>query len=990
MQKMWGDSEVRASRTVFLILDRELMLFLMFVVHSFLAAPNKQKRAASLEVNDPLSVLLFQICSPAHIPWGDQRWHELLHGYDVWVHIENTGQESCIIHQACQSMARHAATSSNLAALSLHVTRMLTELVHDCYSPADTNATAPSQDLFSKRISRVAKARAISGGLQLLRILLHSVITRSCGEQHDVLSTSSLDEALTYHTRGDLARDTPAGMHLVHALLDFISISGHQDTQLLATPEMYDALVFSFQLLLVFCSTQLYQPFVSSFQEPPLSSVDHYAFHLLYLQEERHQRDEERLFHSSHSNNKTATQHWTPQSVLTACMEWQIRRPPAPEKSIVFYYHNLAQIVARSKGETLGPDGMYESHLVVLASHNDSQSSQSSQVSENSQPLNHQVHKRRGSGNMILEGVLVLSSSIILLPFRLLSLVLGVWGHRKDHHSASSAASKKFHAASTRTKDVLWLSGSALADLSSCLVLLLVNNQRNKSQVKNPFQIQLHALVDNRWDNANPNDESSVGLPDLPALNNNNNNGLNRQSSGSMSLGEFEDDEQRAFLSAAAPLSPYNGQGGAFMLNFESLFVSFGRTLHNEVGALMLYTLLQSSPAFAESLAVRSDLDTLVMPLLRTLYFASASRTYAAQDFSSKGTAGPSNNESSSHPSSASNNKQLLNIRSCPFRSSSQLYVIIILLLLFSQDSSFGSDVFRRITVPHVVWYKERHLKNINLGSVLLLTLLRSLMFNLGRLQDTFLLSNCCAVLMNLSPAMVDLHEYAAMRLASVTVSVMKRYVKLHGEQQSGGDAAIDQEDDMSTPLGMYREVSRTLLGLLKHCVSSRNMERNLHLVYALVYHQSDLQRLFKADKAFTKSEINGIQLVTSAAFSVIQKEGARSAPKALKVLENHAKEILQAIDDPKKHVGKRKDQDDFTFTYEEEGDPEIFFVPYAWEVIVCVVTSSSVEWDKPKILVFPLLEEVEEPEAAEGTNEEFVQVPAAHQQYATDVNDLV
>ena len=78
--------------------------------------------------SDPLATLLFQISSPAHIPWGDQRWQEVLHGYDVWVHMD---ADNPLIEQACQSTTKHAELSSNLAALSLHVTRMLRDLVHD-------------------------------------------------------------------------------------------------------------------------------------------------------------------------------------------------------------------------------------------------------------------------------------------------------------------------------------------------------------------------------------------------------------------------------------------------------------------------------------------------------------------------------------------------------------------------------------------------------------------------------------------------------------------------------------------------------------------------------------------------------------------------------------------------------------------------------------------------------------------------------------------
>ena len=58
----------------------------------------------------------------------------------------------------------------------------------------------------------------------------------------------------------------------------------------------------------------------------------------------------------------------------------------------------------------------------------------------------------------------------------------------------------------------------------------------------------------------------------------------------------------------------------------------------------------------------------------------------------------------------------------------------------------------------------------------------------------------------------------------------------------------------------------------------------------------------------------------------------------------------------------RRKEQDDFTFNYEEEADPEVFFVPYVWEVIVCVVTSSTIEWKKDDIRAFALLDPIEEP----------------------------
>jgi hypothetical protein len=48
------------------------------------------------------------------------------------------------------------------------------------------------------------------------------------------------------------------------------------------------------------------------------------------------------------------------------------------------------------------------------------------------------------------------------------------------------------------------------------------------------------------------------------------------------------------------------------------------------------------------------------------------------------------------------------------------------------------------------------------------------------------------------------------------------------------------------------------------------------------------------------------------------------------------------------------------TFQYEEEADPEVFFVPYIWDVIVGTLTTTTMEWTRNKIQIFPLNEDTE------------------------------
>lgn len=119
------------------------------------------------------------------------------------------------------------------------------------------------------------------------------------------------------------------------------------------------------------------------------------------------------------------------------------------------------------------------------------------------------------------------------------------------------------------------------------------------------------------------------------------------------------------------------------------------------------------------------------------------------------------------------------------------------------------------------------------------------------------------------------------------------------------------------------------------------------------------------------------LQTVISTAATIVQEHGdARTAPKAMSVLKQSMDRLQKAVSSSEK-----KQREDFTFTYEEEADPEIFFLPYVWEVIVCVVTAGNMDWATDRIQVFALLDELEgEDEAAAAPSTGFAQ----------DVSDVV
>jgi len=231
--------------------------------------------------SDSLSLLLLQVTGPAHIPWNDPRWQELLLAYDVWVHVDhNRLMNDDLITMACTSMAKHAIMSSNLASLAWHVARMTKEwamallpvVENDIDDETATAATAMTRgnyyannnsynndnnstttsSLFTNQIALVGKARATAGAMHLLRIFIHDIDPTTLG---DVLVYTSRDVSDKDHFK-------QSGQELIGALLTLLSIIGPMTEPLERVPEIYDATVNCLELLIVLLSTQLYQPMI--------------------------------------------------------------------------------------------------------------------------------------------------------------------------------------------------------------------------------------------------------------------------------------------------------------------------------------------------------------------------------------------------------------------------------------------------------------------------------------------------------------------------------------------------------------------------------------------------------------------------------------------------------------------------------------------------------------------------------------------------------
>eukprot|EP00557_Chaetoceros_sp_GSL56_P011355 CAMPEP_0176480042 /NCGR_PEP_ID=MMETSP0200_2-20121128/2066_1 /TAXON_ID=947934 /ORGANISM="Chaetoceros sp., Strain GSL56" /LENGTH=1076 /DNA_ID=CAMNT_0017876135 /DNA_START=179 /DNA_END=3409 /DNA_ORIENTATION=+ len=991
---------------------------------------------------------------------------------------QQQGPESSLVLHIVRNMAKNAAVSSNLAGFTWHVVRMVDELAHSCRivvqsEPAMTTGGGGGKQLgtnASRKISLIGQARVVCGALNLFRIVLHEALIDVCwrlGEnvdsehgftrddgrpedeqQHEEMGKERYHESDIWEEIFSVRRgkneyessstsDENMTKNLIRSLFAFLTSfveSKAMQKLVYCTPELYDATVFCLKLILVLFSTQLYSPMISSYQRLDDDGLRDASTHVIWnhyfldcIMQEASTRSHHGRTKNHTEDGKSSSRGWTPKGVILSCLHWMMSRPPPPERSIAYQFQTMSDMIAKQvKHEKLGVDGMYETHTVVMANapwcipqwsvdeNNVQDATDGKETEEKSSAVHDKSHPTRSSSDMILDStkkVIHLSSALFLLPIRLLVVALRALrnsqkllggGKALDYDSKlaelqslyasriGSAVGNSLHP--SLTNDVLWLSDSPIADLGASLFLILTNNHRagvstdneDGCYSNNPFRVELASMDDNRWEGYSKTPGSDGYLGEATDIFETVDLSTNNSGSFDKSVHHYRDPKQNNLMT----------------INFEHLFNSFGGTVHNEVGALVLYTLLQASPIFAASLAVRSDLDKLVLPLLRTLYYSTSISNYISGRTTVNAIDGNS-----------------VNVLEQPFRSRSQLYVIMILLLIFSQDASFGPDAFKRSNIVAVEWYKERKLKNISIGSVLILSMLRCITFNLNRLNDPFLLSNCCAVLLNLSPHAVELNSYTAFRLVSVLIATMKRYTIL--VMKNGGKSAED--GDVTSSLGMYAEACRILLQVVKHGVRRRVVDSNLDLVYSLAYNQREFNTIVKSKSSpFASTDTMKIQTVIDEAHKIIQQVPNQTAESSMQALRDHI-DILKTLklnknDNNKSSRRKRfnsssssssssvdssmsdstmNGMEDFKFTYEEESDPEIFFIPYIWEVIVSTVTCSSLEWNKEHIQVFPIMRHlataaVEAPDHETNAIGDDVLTTVDNHEFSKDVDDVV
>ncbi|XP_074307211.1 uncharacterized protein LOC141642331 [Silene latifolia] len=328
--------------------------------------------------------------------------------------------------------------------------------------------------------------------------------------------------------------------------------------------------------------------------------------------------------------------------------------------------------------------------------------------------------------------------------------------------------------------------------------------------------------------------------------------------------------------------------GPLVRLPFASLYDTLGMCLADEGAALLLYSLVQGNADFLEYVLVRTDLDTLLMPILEILYNA-------------------------------------------PTRTSNQIYMLLIILLILSQDSTFNASIHKLI-LPNVPWYQERRLHRTSLGSLMVVVLIRTVKYNLSRLQDIYLHTNCLAALANMAPHAHRLDAYASQRLVSLFHMLSRKYTKLaeiqNDKMQISNVASAEEGivEAMSMELHIYTDFLRIVLEII-NAILTYSLPQNPEVVYA-VMHRQEVFQPFRNHPRFNELLENIFTVIDffNSRMDAQEVDGEWSVEKVLQVIVNNCRSWRG--DGMKMFTQLR-------FTYEQESHPEEFFIPYVWQLAV-------------------------------------------------------
>lgn len=291
-------------------------------------------------------------------------------------------------------------------------------------------------------------------------------------------------------------------------------------------------------------------------------------------------------------------------------------------------------------------------------------------------------------------------------------------------------------------------------------------------------------------------------------------------------------------------------------VSFRQLFKALTCLCEHPLGTSLLYTLMHTSRSFSDYVLTRSDVDELLMPCL----------------------------------------KQVYHMQSLPHE---HRYMLIITLLLFSQDAGWCENAHRRIRLPKasVAWFTDRILgADVSLGSFIVILLAKAVMSappppftaataaagassgsaastGTGFGSEPYLHSNCLAIVANMAPFAESLHPYAAQRLVALAHTMHRRYKRTVSREQAAQEhyrtlvesASASASEDAMRAAALAVEAARTayehfdnslriVCEAILACCAPSILPSNVHLLYTLLHERGTVVDPLAADPAFADS----------------------------------------------------------------------------------------------------------------------------------------
>lgn len=222
-----------------------------------------------------------------------------------------------------------------------------------------------------------------------------------------------------------------------------------------------------------------------------------------------------------------------------------------------------------------------------------------------------------------------------------------------------------------------------------------------------------------------------------------------------------------------------------------------------------------------------------------------------------------------------------------PNTNSHHVYMALIVLLMLTEDDKFNQSVHEIVLRADrtMSWFKERSLVEISLGSFMVLVIIRTIQYNMTRMRDKYLHTNCLAALANMSAQARRLHPYASQRLLSLFDLLQKKRTKL---VESLRVTPESEQENIVDDLQVIEEVLRMLLEIINSMLTHA-MQLNPNLVYTLLYERSSLSAL-RTHPTF-QDIIQNIDTVLAYFLSKIERATSDhgqtlSVPQVLKVIE--------------------------------------------------------------------------------------------------------